>query len=266
MAPKPYPDEQDGFFAGATVPNPISLISAGANSGLLDIWYTPAFQLNVLKPRMPMVYADLCEGGLVVVGLNPSFSDKAFSSFLAATPLHPFDHSAFYAWRDRREDYDVITAAEVERLSLSYYSDYFGPFASLANHLGVRWQHVDLFGVRETDDDKAMGWVSSRRSGRVDGFEDLNAFGLAQVTWCRDVLNSMKPDAVLVANSRAARILQGAWSAPFDDQCGHRWLQLGGRRVPVFMSGSWKYMDVFVSELMRWHLARTLARTRPSEG
>lgn len=238
-------------------------IAGKANQAILDIWYDPQFGLQAHQPLMPMVYPDLREGGIVSMGLNPSFSKAAFSAFLHGDEWADFDPEAFYGWKHDRGDFDLVRACEIERLALERYA-YYRPFRDLSRRLGCTWQHLDLFAVRATKDERALALVGV--SGKDD--EELAAlppFADAQVKLCLELLDRLKPDAVVIPNVTVARIVIARLKADFDEAVGLRTTRLGGRSVPVFASSMWtgaRALDRYSKELLLWHIEKTVRHRR----
>lgn len=239
-------------------------LADAVNEAIVALWSRADLNLRSHVPplRMPLVYPDLKKGGLLVVGMNPSFSAKAFAEFLRGEEWAGFDPVEFYAWQDAPSPSYVERARAIERQAQDAYRGYYGKFADAGAELGLDWQHVDLFLVRETkQEDLPLHVAVDPRKDLV--LANLNDFGLAQVDLCIDTIRSIAPEMVVVANAAAARIVQGRLASEFDDDCGHHWCSLDTGRVPMFFSSMWtgvRALDLFSLERLRWQMRRARAR------
>ncbi len=234
-------------------------IEARINDAIMEVWYRPALGLETSRPRMPMVYPQLVAGGLLVVGLNPSFSEVGFRSFLRGPEWASFDPMEFYRWRSGPGDY-VAKAQRIEEASLQAHA-YFRPFEAFAASVGRPWQHLDLLAVRETSDKVALEWVGCAEK-REPILPSLNAFGRAQVEVSVRAIGLIQPECLIVPNVTAARILVETLRATFDDERGCYLASVGEKQVPMFCSSMWtgqRALDRFSRELLEWHLKRSIS-------
>lgn len=232
-------------------------IADDVNREIIQLWYEPVHGLASRQPRMPLVYPELRGRGLVFVGLNPSFSEDAFATFLSGPEWADFDAPTFYAWRDRADDFDVARGQRVERAALDSYDKHYGPFAKLAATLSTHWDHLDLFLLRETKQKTVFSQVS-RGGARGWTASELNGFGRAQLDLCVRLLERLAPEILVVANAAASRLLNGALGGSFDSEQGHHHVRLGNRLVPAFFSSMWTQgaIDTFSLERLHWQIER----------
>lgn len=230
------------------------------NQRILDLWYRKEFGLAARRPRMPRVYSHLRQGGLLTVGLNPSFSAQAFKKF--APNIVPEE---LFGWRDDVGTFDLKLACEIDAAALTGYSDYYGPFWSLAAKLTelasapVNWQHTDAFLLRiGTDDELAKAGVL-RKGGRFE-LSNLTDFGRAQLEVCISIIEHVSPQMLVVANAKAARLIEERLGATFDDDRGEFSATISGKAVPVFFSAQLKYMDIYSSQILEWRIKRAFRR------
>ena len=231
-------------------------IADDVNREILRLWYAPEHGLVDRKPLMPLVYPELRGGGLLFVGLNPSFSEKAFRSFLVGSEWEDFDPQTFYAWRDRCDDFDVHRAQRVEAAALAAY-EHYRRFARLAASLETQWVHVDVFTLRDTSQKAALSQIL-RGGARELVCTNLNGFGRAQLGLCTRLIQRLAPELLVVANAAASRLLVEALDGTFDEAAGHHVVRLGDRIVPAFFSSMWTQgaLDAFSAQRLEWQIRR----------
>ena len=225
------------------------------NHEILDLWDAPEHGLASKQPPMPLLYPELTGGGLVFVGLNPSFSDKAFRQFLRGDEWSGFEPEPFYAWRDRVEDFDASRARQIERIALDQYS-YYAPFRALAEGLSTKWNHADVFLLRETSQKALLPQMLRGGVGKA-AVSNLNSFGKAQLDLCVRLLGRLAPELLVVANADASRLLAEALAARFDEDLGHHVVRIGEREVPAFFSSMWtgqRALDTFSKARLLWQI------------
>lgn len=231
------------------------------NKQILDLWYRTEYKLAVSRPRMPRVYSEFHQGGLLTVGLNPSFSATAFAKF--APGVKPDD---LFGWRDDVSTFDLQRAREVDAAALLGYDEYYGAFKSLAVELSqlgtpVRWQHTDAFLLRYSSDDE-LAKSGVLKKGNEFELQNLTDFGRAQLEVCISIIEYVAPDLLVVANMNSARLIEERLGALWDDDRGEFSASVSGKSVPVFFSGQWKYMDGYSRKHLHWRITRAVRTSR----
>lgn len=196
---------------------------------------------------MPAVYPMLREGSILFVGLNPSFSDRGFSTFLADSPYANLKPREFYHWRNRTV-FDLPTAIGIEKLAKERYA-FFAKFKEIANKLNAHWEHVDLFFYRQTEQKKFIELVESK--------EKPNKFADSQLELSTMLITSAEPKIIVVANAYAAKIFHERFDARFDEKSGYHRIQSHGRAIPVFLTSmltGQRALDRFSYQRLRWHI------------
>ena len=226
------------------------------NQRILDLWYRKEYRLATTRPKMPRVYSDFRQGGLLTIGLNPSFSAAAFKKF--APDVVPEE---LFGWRDDVAGFDLKRAREVDAAALVGYGDYYSRFWSLAATLGelagtpVHWQHTDAFLLRITSGEE-LAKSGVLRKGRVFDLSNLSDFGRAQLEICISIVEHVAPDLLVVANANAARLIEQRLGATFDEERGEFSAAIAGKTVPVFFTEQWTYMDTYTRDHLQWRIKR----------
>lgn len=216
------------------------------NDSLDEIWQTHLNDVPNLK--IPNYFSPLLKGGLLFVGMNPSFNEKATGRFFTATCMSETAAQDSFLWnvtpRMSRE-----TSIAYSEWSRENYLTFFRFHNEIAERCGLTWSHVDLFNFRVT---------------KQKAFKNLllenEAYKQAQLALFDSVLNYISPHLLLVANAGAANMLKDYYNAEFDQEAGHYFLELGGRIVPTFLSSMLTNgrLDNFSRERLVWHMVRSM--------
>jgi hypothetical protein len=117
------------------------------NDSLDEIWQTHLNDIPDLK--IPNYFSPLRKGGLLFVGMNPSFNKKSAGRFFAATGMLESAAQDAFLWnatpRMSRE-----TSIAYSEWSRENYLTFFRFHNDIAERCGLTWSHVDLFNFRVT--------------------------------------------------------------------------------------------------------------------
>jgi hypothetical protein len=199
------------------------------NSELRALW--GRFFSSDADVYAPMQYKALRPGGLLFVGMNPSFSSKGWKNLLRRSTVPSLDPDAFFRWPSP-QDFDIELAHELEALAHEHYP-FFAPHRALANALNTEWVHIDLFAYREKEQEK-MRTLALSASNELE----LTQFGEAQFRLFEELLLLARPAAVIVINALASQIYLNKRLPTFDSSVGyHRDACAEGFQFPVLFSG-----------------------------
>lgn len=217
------------------------------NEKILKLWDKYAGS----RMRFPMLYPEMTKGCVLFIGLNPSFSDKGFKQILADTHFKKEDPKKLYDWK-RRNKNTASLVVEIEQIAKDKYA-YFTKFKDIAETLNCEWDHVDLLFIRETNQ-HAVKKMVFEKSGR------LSAFASEQVMLSLDLIRSVRPSLILVANACASDILRDVASKDisFNDDYGFHFLRLDPKQTsPIFFSSmltGQRALDKGSYERLKWHM------------
>lgn len=201
---------------------------------------------------LPLLYPNLRKGAILFVGLNPSFSQRGYSSLLRSTKFSSLEPSSFYHWRNR-ENLDLETALEVEQIGRDNYP-YFNKFKDIAAYINLDWEHIDLFFYRETS--------QAQFKQRIYAGSNLSAFGQSQLDLSKQLVLEAEPRVIVVANAFASSLfLKQFPDAKFDEDCGYHRIQLKNRSVPTFLASmltGQRAMDNYSYQRLRWHIGQAV--------
>lgn len=224
----------------------------GLNAELERIW--AAVVQDDPQKYAPVLFNLSKPGGIVFVGLNPSFSDDGWKTNLKNTPYRDIDPRTFFSW-PRPPGFNADHAHELDRLAHSNYA-FFEQHRRLSDSLNLHWEHIDLFAYRETNQSAA------KDKFLLPGKDyQFNGLGEAQYRLFERMLELAAPRVVVVANALASHIYTSHRTTRFDDGAGCHIDRINKNDVPVFFSGmltGQRALDVFSRERLFWHIKRVV--------
>lgn len=217
------------------------------NAELVEIW-KKKFEADS-DVYLPMAYPPLKPGGLLFVGINPSFSAEGWESILGkGWPGETIDPARFFHWKNRK-NYNLSLSCDLEAFARKHYR-FYEPYRKLASEIRCDWAHLDLFAIRETKQELLRGQV-------LAGEFALNDFGSMLFSVFERQLEILAPRAVVVANALASNVYRDNRKLEFDKRSGCYLDRIAGVDIPVFFSGmlgGQRSLDRFSAERLRWHV------------
>ena len=206
------------------------------NSDIVALW-KGQFGAQGTSVPWPILYPEPTTGGLVVIGCNPALPKKDQHTIPIFKPENGNDRS----W--------VIDQHIAARKEYPYYE----PFRRLSEVLKIEWEHIDLFFHRGSTQFQLVKMVTNPN-------EELNDFGQRQLKLAARLLELTKPRIILVANAFAAKTFKNHFELADMDNEGLYWVEIAGRKVPVFLSSMISYgrLDNHSLERLEWHMRRTI--------
>ena len=201
----------------------------------------------------PLIYDKIESDGLLFVGCNPASPKKNHYHAPKLAELVGNPKAIFELMDEERQARD------------SY--PYFKPCQEIAKRLEMKWTHVDWFFKRDTSQGTLADEVTEDRGQGKSGIK-LNAFARRQVALSRRLIDACRPRMVLVMNGFASRIARSEFNLVELDDEGLQWAEIGGRRVPIFLSGmlsGQRALDHGSRERLEWHMVRAKALTPKSD-
>lgn len=224
------------------------------NSKIIALW-NKYFQNNT-EVYAPMFYDDFNQGGLLFVGMNPSFSESGIRTILRATQYEHIDPSSYFKWKNISSNLRLVDdCINVENIAYKKYKKFFGPPDKIAKEVGLGWQHIDLFLYKETSQTKFKKRILSKGM--------LNAFALDQIALFEEVLEVINPQCVIVANALGSELLRKYIKndLEWDASRGFHWFTRGGKRIPMFfasMLSGQRALDRWSYERLKWHIGQAV--------
>lgn len=229
------------------------MINATLNKKILALWAKYfAGDKNVYAP---IFYDNLKQGGIVFVGMNPSFNPKKLKSTLKRTPYAHIDPASFYRWSNVEKNPDLVDEElAIGKHIIGEYS-FFKKMHEMAEDSHTHFQHLDLFLYRQTQQNEFMRLVQDKK-------KVLNEFGGAQLRIFEEALAQINPQIIVVSNAGASDILRERFKdrLSFDENRGFHLLSLGESRVPIFFSSmlsGQRALDKGSYERLRWHVRQS---------
>ena len=224
------------------------------NSKIVTLW-NKYFQ-NDQDVYAPLFYDEFKKGGLLFVGMNPSFSARGFKTILQNTEYKDMDPDTFFKWSNISSNPKLIDdCIKVENYAYQNYSLYFGRPVEIAKKVGLDWQHIDLFLYKETSQTDFMNHVRSKGV--------LNEFGMDQIKLFEDILVQIEPRCVVVSNATGSEILREYIKSDlsWDAERGFHWFTRGGKKIPMFFSSmlsGQRALDRWSYERLVWHIGQAV--------
>lgn len=203
--------------------------------------------------KSPLLPKTIKTNSLLCIGLNPSFTE--------GNTIQEFEKEIGF--------YNLNTESNIKDIQ------YFEKFRNVANYCNVEWTHLDLFFIRETNQDviKQMTY-------------DEIPFLTAQLEISFEIIRQSNPKLILVANSLASeffgkmkqkhagfdRIWQGFdfffendvqrnKESTFDSSIGTYRIPIGGKKIPILFSSmlsGQRAMDIGSFERLKWQIKMIL--------
>jgi hypothetical protein len=216
----------------------------------MEIWETTSSEY--LNGLMPFFVDKLESHRVTFIGLNPSFSENGYEAGLRNTVHEGLDIRAFYSF-PASGSFDLGKALDMERTMRKDYP-YFKPFGDLLEGTSEKWNHIDLFYLRETSQENLRKSIFLK-SGV------LNEFGRVQMDITRSILEQIAPKAIVVVNALASNIFKEEFNLIFNELHGCYFTQVSGSDVPTFLSSmltGQRALDTFSRERLGWHIRKVL--------
>jgi len=207
----------------------------------------------------PLFYDQFKKGGLLFVGMNPSFSARGFKSILKDTEYKDLDPASFFKWSNISANPVLIDdCIKIENYAYANYSLYFGRPVEIAKKVGLDWQHIDLFLYKETSQ-------SSFTNRIMDGTK-LNQFALDQLALFEEGLIQIEPQCVIITNAFGSELLRNYLKnhLVWDEDKGFHWLTKGKKKIPIFFSSmlsGQRSLDRWSYERLVWHIQQAVERS-----
>lgn len=224
------------------------------NSKIVSLW-NKYFQ-NDHNVYAPLFYDEFKQGGLLFVGMNPSFSIRSFKSILKNTEYKNLDPEIFLKWNNVSVNLNLIEdCIKIENYAYTNYSLYFGRMKEIAKSVNLGWQHIDLFLYRETAQNKFVT--------RITNGMKLNQFALDQIAIFEEMLIAIKPKCIVVNNAFGSDLFRVYTkdNLEWDNRRGFHWYTKDGAKIPIFFSSmlsGQRSLDRWSYERLRWHIEQAI--------
>lgn len=224
------------------------------NPKIITLW-NKYFQHDT-EVYAPMFYDDFKQGGLLFVGMNPSFSERGFKTILKDTAYEKIDPVSFFKWSNISSNPDLISdCIAVETHAYENYKLFFARPIEIAKEVGLDWQHIDLFLYKETS--------QSDFKKRIMEGDTLNQFALEQIALFEEVLFTIEPKCIIVANAFGSELLREHIKndLSWDKERGFHWFTQGVRRIPMLFSSMLsgpRALDRWSYERLKWHVGQAV--------
>jgi hypothetical protein len=218
------------------------------NKSILRLWSETFY--NEEGILAPLVYPVLNTNQLLFIGINPSFSEKGLLRCLKDSKYADLNLTDFYRWNNENE-FDLNTAIAIEMLTKTNYP-YFRKFQDISEYCGLKWDHIDLFFFRETNQVRAKSIIFKNKSEK-----EFTKFAEQQLALSKQLIENINPKIIVVANALASRIFKNYFECKFDDSLGFHRAKINNKEIPVFLASmltGQRAMDNFSYQRLKWHI------------
>ena len=242
------------FVSKIQCANDSPMINEKINSKILSVWKKHFGASD--KVYAPIFYDDFKTGGILFIGMNPSFNPRGIRKIMRGTEFEKMDPETFYNWRTAAQDSaHVDDSIRFGRLVHDGYA-FFKRMHEIAKECKTHFQHIDLFVYRQTKQKEFLRLVRDKK--RV-----LNALGRDQLDIFLEALKEIRPAVIVVSNAGSCGIIREYFKdrLSFDDERGFHWLKLDGTRVPIFFSSmlsGQRALDTGSYERLVWHIKQAV--------
>jgi len=222
------------------------------NSKIIALWNK--YFKNDPDVYAPLFYDEFRKGGLLFVGMNPSFSARGFKSILKDTEYRDLNPETFFKWNNISTNSNLIDdCINIENYAYANYSLYFGRPIEIAKSVNLDWQHIDLFLYKETAQNNFVARI-------MDGTK-LNQFALDQIVIFEEILTTIKPKCIVVINAFGSELFRtyAKDHLEWDEEHGFHWYTKNGVRTPIFFSSmlsGQRSLDRWSYERLKWHIGQ----------
>ncbi len=222
------------------------------NKELLKIWKE---HKDILKVY-PLFCPDFKEDCILFIGINPSFSDKAFkrmkkngSELIKKDLIYP---------NTEKEEWIIKQIIKDEKDGKKIHP-YFKKFIEIAEETKQDWEHLDLFFFRETSQNKTKTSIGYKKNNKDI---EMNDFGSKQLKLSLSIIEKIHPKIIVVCNALASEILQDKYKInPNLDEEGFHKIEINNKKTPILFSGmltGQRALDNDSLERLKWHIRRVL--------
>lgn len=235
------------------------MINATINNKILGVW-KKHFGAND-QVYAPIFYDDFKTGGILFIGMNPSFNPRGVRKIIRNSEFSKLDPDEFYSWNSTSHDASLVdTAIKIGRLVTEEYA-FFKRMHEIARECKTFFQHIDLFVYRQTNQNQFMRLVRDKKGV-------LNELGRDQLDIFLEALKEIRPKVIVVSNAGSCGIIREYFKdrIVFDDTAGYHWIKLDGTHVPIFFSSmlsGQRALDTGSYERLKWHVRQAYNKQAP---
>jgi hypothetical protein len=211
--------------------------------------------------KIPMIYPpDIEKKELLFIGLNPSFAlDSLKNTLINQYKIFDSENSLidFFKWRGSDDVCSKRTELiKIEKIMRKEHGIFFEPLKTFAENINMdnNWEHIDLFFLRVTDQNKMKSIVYHKKA--------LTDIGQKQFNLSKKLIKYIDPKIIVVANAFASDILLKEYKLGEElNEQGYYVLESG---VPIFFSSMIQggHLDKYSRKLLIWQIKRVLSRSK----
>jgi hypothetical protein len=243
-------------MGNGTVTTPIHEL---VNQEIKDLWNgcrkADDVDCRDLVSLHPLAVGPLEKGAILFIGLNPSFSERAWKGQDAIeNPLEFYAHDG--------TDYCLKRDLAFEKTARENYS-YFEQFRRIAECSKYKWEHIDLFFVRCTSQKELKAKLSKSSTRFVE----------MQLEQSKKLIIASDPLVIIVANAEASNRYRKLFeeelkASRFDDR-GYHYTCINQKCIPTFFTSmltGQRALDNGSRERLSWQISQALKNEQEPSG
>lgn len=227
------------------------------NQLVIDLWekWASKLQKGDSDLLMPLLYPKaMKQGALLFVSLNPSFVPAEIRKHSGA------DTDLKYLRWQNGKDANIKKCLVLDTKMRQNYPKFFGIFEKIAKRVTgdeSKWEHVDLFFNRKTSQKDFVKQILEN--------PDLKTYRTKQLDLSEQLMCSVHPKAIVVANKRASDEFKKRFRPRWRPERGYHTVAFDdGKPIPVFlcsMLSGQRALDIYSRQRLEWHIKKALGRS-----
>ena len=227
------------------------LIISDYNNKVIELWKKYG---NIKETKIsPILHYELYKNTVLFIGVNPSFSIKnTLSDFNKIKGFEKYCENIekFHAFRNYekfKNDYKIFSNNKrLNNHCKDTCSAFHKKFNELAEQINSKWEHIDLFNLRLTNQKDFKKII-----------EIHPEFFAEQLKNNINLIYSIEPYIIIVVNALASSIIKEKLILTFNENLGTYTFKVSDNIIPVFFSGMLSgpgALDLHTLERLKWHI------------
>lgn len=216
------------------------------NEQILEIWK------KYPQGKRPILYPLFKKNGILFIGCNPSFSNRAFAKIRKGTKYEGIDIGKELTKREMltEEDKEFLVWEQAEAIKKC---EYFKRFKEISKETGLEFQHIDLFFFRETNQERAKERIFEK--------DKLSTFAKSQLKIVVRIIEEVNPKVIVVANALASGIINNSDLFSINKEKfaedGFDRVKVRYEEIPIFFSSMFsgqRALDTHSFRRLKWQI------------
>ncbi|OGC21643.1 hypothetical protein A2291_06000 [candidate division WOR-1 bacterium RIFOXYB2_FULL_42_35] len=182
------------------------------------------------KIMAPLLYQATDKHTILFVGFNPSLNLSELKSLSGIN-----NTKDFFLWKNFSKE-KIDTFISIEQKAIQSYGRYFNKIEHIAKATKNKWQHIDLFPIRNTKQRETLKYVFADNKKLI-----LNDFAKKCLRVFEKLTAKCSPKMIIVINALSSRIIQKHFADKINskryDDLGYDLITINNDCIPIIFSG-----------------------------